>query len=1155
MRKIILDMKKKSVLMILLLLVGAISAFAQSGVKGTVVDEDGEPLIGVTVRAKSGAGGTITDIDGKFTIPKVKSKVFVFSYIGYKNVEMRLTSEKDYRIVMQSNNATLNEVVVVGYGNMKRSDITGSITSVNEQKIQNFKTGSVVEALGGQMAGVQVTAADGTPGSGFDIKIRGVGTVNGDSSPLFIVDGFEVSNIDYLANSDIESIDVLKDASASAIYGARAANGVVLVKTKSGKQGRPVIAYNGSFSLRSISKHLDLLDPYEFAKLQMEINPTKYAGTYYKEGNDADGNPYRYQSLDDYLHVSGIDWQKEAFKSTWSQNHDFSISGGSKDSQYSVLFSHFDEDGIFTNSSFQKNTGKLRLKQNINKSINMDATINYSNSVKKGIGTAGTGGTLNVLSNLLRARPTGGLQVTDEELLTSVFDPLLLQENDSYSQINPIKQSEAVNNRVQAELWGANLAFNVRLMKGLTLRSAATYNVTNTRTDLFYGENSSQAYRGGGTYGSTQMQKDLRWSTNNTLTYKTILAKKHHLDAMLLQENDSYSQINPIKQSEAVNNRVQAELWGANLAFNVRLMKGLTLRSAATYNVTNTRTDLFYGENSSQAYRGGGTYGSTQMQKDLRWSTNNTLTYKTILAKKHHLDAMLGHEFSFRSNEYLLGQAKDFPFENLGNDNLGLGATPSQVATNRYEKKLLSFFARANYNFDNRYLLTATVRADGSTVFAKNHKWGYFPSFSAAWRVSEEKFMKNVKPISNLKLRLGWGTVGNDRISNYLSMDLYTESKYGVGNKMVTVLTPKQLANMNLKWEGQSTLNAGIDLGLFDSRVNLSADFYVKNTKDLLLAQNLAYVTGFESQWQNIGKVQNKGLELNLNTVNIRSKKFMWQTDINVSFVKNTLKSLQDGTLSMYSATRFNSNFSSYDYVAMVGESLGKIYGYQFDGVYQMSDFNLTPSGTMTLKPGVADISKHAGRQVVPGMVKYKDIDGNGVIDTADRTVIGNGYPTWYGGITNTFNYAGFDLSILFQFSCGNDVYNATRMFNTQTQDERSNQLAETADRWTPTHASNMVPSAKGYVKNELYSRFVEDGSYLRLKNITLGYTVPSQLIRKWHLSKMRVYGTAQNLFCLTKYSGYDPEVNMRNSPLMPGFDWGAYPKSRVFTFGLEVQF
>lgn len=1047
MRKIILDMKKKSVLMILLLLVGAISAFAQSGVKGTVVDEDGEPLIGVTVRAKSGAGGTITDIDGKFTIPKVKSKVFVFSYIGYKNVEMRLTSEKDYRIVMQSNNATLNEVVVVGYGNMKRSDITGSITSVNEQKNQNFKTGSVVEALGGQMAGVQVTAADGTPGSGFDIKIRGVGTVNGDSSPLFIVDGFEVSNIDYLANSDIESIDVLKDASASAIYGARAANGVVLVKTKSGKQGRPVIAYNGSFSLRSISKHLDLLDPYEFAKLQMEINPTKYAGTYYKEGNDADGNPYRYQSLDDYLHVSGIDWQKEAFKSTWSQNHDFSISGGSKDSQYAVLFSHFDEDGIFTNSSFQKNTGKLRLKQNINKSINMDATINYSNSVKKGIGTAGTGGTLNVLSNLLRARPTGGLQVTDEELLTSVFDPLLLQENDSYSQINPIKQSEAVNNRVQAELWGANLAFNVRLMKGLTLRSAATYNVTNTRTDLFYGENSSQAYRGGGTYGSTQMQKDLRWSTNNTLTYKT------------------------------------------------------------------------------------------------------------ILAKKHHLDAMLGHEFSFRSNEYLLGQAKDFPFENLGNDNLGLGATPSQVATNRYEKKLLSFFARANYNFDNRYLLTATVRADGSTVFAKNHKWGYFPSFSAAWRVSEEKFMKNVKPISNLKLRLGWGTVGNDRISNYLSMDLYTESKYGVGNKMVTVLTPKQLANMNLKWEGQSTLNAGIDLGLFDSRVNLSADFYVKNTKDLLLAQNLAYVTGFESQWQNIGKVQNKGLELNLNTVNIRSKKFMWQTDINVSFVKNTLKSLQDGTLSMYSATRFNSNFSSYDYVAMVGESLGKIYGYQFDGVYQMSDFNLTPSGTMTLKPGVADISKHAGRQVVPGMVKYKDIDGNGVIDTADRTVIGNGYPTWYGGITNTFNYAGFDLSILFQFSCGNDVYNATRMFNTQTQDERSNQLAETADRWTPTHASNMVPSAKGYVKNELYSRFVEDGSYLRLKNITLGYTVPSQLIRKWHLSKMRVYGTAQNLFCLTKYSGYDPEVNMRNSPLMPGFDWGAYPKSRVFTFGLEVQF
>ena len=424
---------RRSLLLVIVAWLGIAYSFAQDMIQGVVVDEAGEPLVGVTVKPKMGKGGTITDLDGVFMLPKMKNKVFVFSFIGYKTMEVRLTTQKGQCVVMLPDNKTLNEVVVVGYGNMKRSDITGAITSVNEQRIRNFKTGSVVETLGGQMAGVQVTASDGTPGAGFDIKIRGVGTVNGDSSPLYIVDGFEVSNIDYLANSDIASIDVLKDASASAIYGARAANGVVLVKTKSGQQGRPVVAYNGAFSLRNITKHLDLLTPREFVDLQMEINPLKYAGTYFKEGKDASGTPYRYQSIADYDNVAGIDWQKEAFKPTWSQSHDLSISGGSKETQYALSFSHFDEDGIFTNSSFEKNTGKMRFKQQLTKGIGIDATINYANTVKKGIGTAGTGGTLNVLANLLRARPTGGLSVTDEELRNSVFDPLLLKENDSYS--------------------------------------------------------------------------------------------------------------------------------------------------------------------------------------------------------------------------------------------------------------------------------------------------------------------------------------------------------------------------------------------------------------------------------------------------------------------------------------------------------------------------------------------------------------------------------------------------------------------------------------------------------------------------------------------------------------------------------------------------
>lgn len=1042
-------MSKRGYVTLLALLI-SFTAFAQDiTVKGVVVDETNTPLIGATVQVKGGKGGAITDFDGNFTVNAPKNGTLSISYIGYKAQDIKIQGKTKLSIKMNPDNAMLDEVVVVGYGTMKKNDLTGSVASISAKNIEDFKTSSVMSALGGQIAGVQVTSTDGTPGAGFDIKIRGVGTVTGDASPLYIVDGFEVSNIDYLSNSDIQNVEVLKDASAAAIYGARAANGVVLVTTKSGQAGKPVITYNGSASYRKISKMLDELSPYDFVQLQMEINPGKYATTYYQEGNDKQGVPYIHQTMDDYLTDPGVDWQKESFAPTWSQDHNLSITGGSKESKYAASFSHYKENGIFTNSGFLKTTGKLRLVQQVTKAISFDATVNYANTVKKGVGTSGDNGRFNMLSMILRARPTPGNSSTNEQFLATAIDPLELSDTESISQVNPIVEAQSVNNRTQAELWGTNLAVTVKLTKNLTFKSAGTYNTTYTRNDVFYGTQSREAYRNGNS-----------------------------------------------------------------------------------------------------------PYGQTQMTKALRWANNNTLTYNKTFNKKHTVNIMLGHEFAYNSSEYLQGQAKDFPFDNLGSDNLGIGATPSKVNTYRSEKKLLSFFARGNYNFSNRYLLTATVRADGSTVFAKNNKWGYFPSFSAAWRVSEENFMKSIKPISNLKLRFGWGTVGNDRISNFLSMDLYTMSKYGLGNQLITVLNSKQLPNTNLKWEGSTTVNLGIDLGLFDNRLNITADFFVKNTKDLLLAQSLAYVTGFGSQYQNIGKIQNKGIELNLNSTNIQTKNFLWQTDFNISFLRNTLKSLQPGNTTMYARTGFSSDFTAYDYIATIGSPLGQIYGYKFDGVYQSSDFNVTPEGKMILKPGVADISAHAGRAVEPGMVKYADINGDGVIDTKDRTVIGNAIPKWYGGITNTFNYKQIDFSFMFQFNYGNDLYNATRLFSTQTQDERYNQLAEVADRWTPTHASNRVPSAKGYVKNELYSRFIEDGSYLRLKNIVLGYTLPGKWTKKYFISRLRAYISAQNLFCITKYSGYDPEVSMAaGTPMTPGLDWGAYPKSRVYTFGLEIQF
>lgn len=1035
----------RSLMTALLCVLLSFSAIAQNRltVTGVVSDENGEPLAGAGVLIEGTTKGTVTDIDGKYSIEAAKGTVLVFNYIGYKNQNVIVREKASINVTLEPDRTVLDEVVVVGYGTMKKSDLTGSVSSVSSKAIEVFKTATVMEALGGQIAGVNITSADGTPGGGFDIKIRGIGTVNGDASPLYIVDGFEVESLSFLANQDILKIDVLKDASASAIYGARAANGVVLVTTKSGRNGRPEVTYNGSASYRVLSKQLEVLDPYEFVKLQLELNPTRYGTRYFNVGEDSKGQPYKYQSMDDYLGVTGVRWQDEAFRPTWSQNHDISVRGGSKDSQYNISFSHFDEDGLFKANTFRKNTARIKFTQNIFKWLRFDASVNYTNRKTTGIGTGGS-----TLSNILQYRPVGGLYTSDYQLRYNAVDPML----------------EEV---------------------GLS--------------------------------------------------------------------NSNY--FNPILNSETVDQVTRIDQWFANGSLTFQLAKGLTFKTSASYSNDFRRNDTFYSDESANASRSSGAYGGSTTQRTLKWSNSNVLTYAKTFDKKHVTNFTLGHETTYNMSESLYGESKEFPLDNLGVDNLGLGAVPSSVTSSKSDSRRLSFFARAFYSYDERYMITATVRADASTVFSASNKWGCFPSFAAAWNIANEPFLKDAQWIDNLKLRAGWGTVGNDRISNYLSLDLYTSLKYGVGGKQVTVLQPSQLSNKNLKWEGSTTTNVGLDLGFFKSRLNVTLDAFLKDSKDLLLAQNLAYVTGFGSQWQNVGKVRNKGIELTINSVNFNRKNFFWSTDFNISFIKNTLMSLQDGTDYILSRSGFNSNFSSYDYIAMVGEAIGNMYGYVFDGIYQSDDFNVYADGTMHLKPGIVDISEHAGEAVKPGFVKYKDLDGDGIITTEDRQIIGNGQPDWFGGITNSFQFYGVDFSFMFQYTVGNDVYNAQRMFSTQSRLEMQNNLAEVKDRWTATNASNLVPSAKGYVAYDVYSRFIEDGSFLRLKNITLGYTIPERLTRKIFVSKLRLYATASNLFLLTKYSGFDPEVNMKSSNLMPSFDFGAYPKNKAFTFGVELNF
>ena len=1012
-------------------------------ISGVVTDEKGEPLPGASVVVDETKNGQITDIDGKYKIKAYSNQTLVFSFIGFKNQSFMARSNRTLNVALQPDTKLLDEVVVVGYGTMKRSDLTGSVSSVSAKALENFKTTTVANALGGMVAGVNVTSVDGAPGSGFDIKIRGVGTVTGDSSPLYIVDGFEVSDIDYLATQDIKSIEVLKDASACAIYGARAANGVVLVTTKSGHVGKPEISYNGSASYRILSKRLDVMTPYEFVDLQMELNPTRYTGMYYRAGIDANGNPYRFETLEDYIGVEGINWQEEAFRPTWSQSHDVSIRGGDKQTQYLASFSHFDEDGLFPTSGYTKNTARLKLDRQIFKWMRFSATVDYTNTLTTGVGTGG-----GMLSGIMLYRPTGGLGVSDYELRYNSVDPFV---------------------------------------------------------DIL-GSSSDYSY-------------------------------------------------NPLVNADKTQKDVSQDRWNAYGSLNMQIGKYVSFRTSGNFSIQTSRNNLFYMDGSSSADRGGGPYGESRTRRYMRYGITNQLNYTQTFARKHRLQVTLGHETTYELTDELYGQAKDFPLDDLGTDNLGLGAVPASVTSSKSDKRRLSFFGRAFYSYDNRYMLTATVRGDASSVFASDYKWGCFPSFAFAWNMSQEKWLKDVAWLSNLKLRAGWGMVGNDRLTNYLSLSLYSSQKYGQGAHQITVLNPSHLANKSLKWESSMTTNLGVDAGFFKDRLNVTVDAFIKDSHDLLLKQDIAFSTGFESQWQNVGQIRNKGIELSINSININKTNFSWTTDFNISFIRNTLVSLQSGKNYMLSDVWINSAFNQEKYISRVGEPIGSMYGYVFDGVYQTSDFIMHHDGSMHLKPGVTDISERYDSPLVPGVVKYKDVDGDGVITPNDRTAIGNGQPDFFGGMTNSFYLYGVDFSFMFQFSYGNDVFNAQRMVGNQSDLERTNMMGEIRNRWRPGNASNTVPSAKGIIRGDVTSKFIEDASFLRLKNVTLGYTLPHKWMRSIYVTKLRIYATAENLFLLTRYSGYDPEVSMEKSNLMPGFDWGAYPKSKVFTLGLQVNF
>lgn len=1048
----------------LVVFVCALQAQAQNLITGAVTDAKGEELPGVNIVLKGTTKGTITSYDGKYSIaPENSSTVLVFSYLGYQSKEVKVGNQKVINVVLEEESTALNEVVVVGYQEVRRRDLTGSVAKANLNDMLKSPVASFDEALGGRIAGVMVNSGEGAPGGQMNIVIRGNNSLTQENSPLYVIDGFPVEDASAGSSinpADIESIDVLKDASATAIYGARGANGVVIITTKKGTVGDPVLSYDGSFGVQRLSKKLEMMDAYEFVKLQSEIySPaemdTRYFGT-------VDGKKW---SLDDYRNIDQYDWQDAIFQDAIQQNHSVSLSGGTNTLRYNGSLSYYDQDGIVKNSNYNRFQGRLGTTIRKGK-WNVNLNVNYSRAVQSGSSPSQSSysGMNNLFYSVWGYRPVTYPGVPLSSLVDNIQDDSVETLNDY--RFNPIMSLENEYRKNFSNNLRLNGSVEYTIMQGLKLKVSGGFTDDSRRAETF---NNSKTR-----YGNPQ----------------------------------SADQVNA------------------------------TLSTA----------------------------------QRLTWLNENTLTYQTNLKKKHFFNTMIGASLQGSSYKANSQKTKYIPNESLGMAGMGQG-TPDRVTSELSDWTMLSGLARFNYNYKSKYYATASFRADGSSKFTGKNKFGYFPSASLAWTFTEEDF---VAPITDVltsgKLRASWGLTGNNRIGeydtyarlmvvhggagNFTRPEDYMHGIYpfnntiGGGNAI-----PYSIANPDLKWETTAQYNAGVDLGFWDDRLGVTVDWYKKVTSDLLLRASIPLSSGFGSVIKNVGKVENSGLEITINTVNIKNKNFTWTTNFNIGFNRNKVLALSEGQVSMLSNGYFDQSFTSPNYIAKVGYPMGMMYGYVYDGTYKYDDFNKV-GDKYVLKPGVP--AYQGGGETQPGFPKYNDLNGDGVINDKDQTMIGNGAPLHIGGFTNNFSYKNFDLSIFFQWSYGNDVLNANKlMFESGFSKKKElNQFASFADRWSPENPNSDIPSANTSASMKVFSsRIVEDASFLRLKNVTLGYNFEPRLIKKVKLQKARVFMSAENLFTLTKYSGYDPEVSIRNGALTPGLDFSAYPRARSFNLGVNLTF
>jgi TonB-dependent starch-binding outer membrane protein SusC len=1087
--------KKQFFIRLMLSFLFTFSAFSYANaqvktITGTVKDESGETIIGASVLVKGTTVGSITGVNGDFklNIP-ANGKSIVVTYIGMVKQELPITGNV-INVVLKSDAKGLDEVVVVGYGTQKKRDLTGSVSSVQGTTLSQVPVTSAGEALTGRLAGVQITTADGSPDAELIIRVRGGGSVTGDNSPLYIVDGFPANNINDIAPGDIQSIDVLKDASTTAIYGSRGSNGVVIITTKSAQGGRTQVSYNGFMQVKKLSKRLSVLSPYEYVKLNYELAAF--------DGATGISNFEKtfgvWDDLDLYKYQKGHDWQDDMFGSNViSQQHNINITGGNDKTKFSLSTTYNKDGGLMVNNDYSRFNTNFKLNHEIAKNLKASFNTRISDTKVNGSGTSG--GNYKVrTSQAVTSSATNGLSGMTSVDLSTMSD----EEKNQYLQS----------------------------IMSLTDQAAQYWKRSTNRTFNFTGS--------------------LDWEIIKKLVYR-------------IEGGYEYG-FNDVKN-----------YWGQ-------------YTSTASYVDGNPLVDW--------------TKTNTNRSR-----LANTLTYQFNLGNISKFDVMVGQEiniYNYNNNFlYATGFGTDLTPDKIF-ANLGLGgATKNLSSFVSTPEKQSSFFGRINYNLMERYLLTATFRADGSSKFATGKNWGYFPAAAAAWRVSEEPFLESSKDwLSNLKLRLSYGEVGNDRIGNgqYLSTySIQSTKTYGIGDIQNNYYgtTNLQMTNPNLRWETTITRNAGLDFGFFNERLTGSVEVYQNTTRNLLIEVPIV-APGYKTTMENVGQTSNKGIEVSLNATILNKKDYSLGANFNIAFNQSNVDKLANGiTVQEYASNWGSSDLKgTNDYRVVVGQPVGLIYGYQTDGYYTTSDFDSynSATGKYVLKAGVASTGILGGKiGIRPGTIKFKDISGpngipDGVVDDNDRTIIGKTAPKFTGGFGLNGTFHGFDASLLFNFVYGNQIYNANKIASSQqyrttnpnllgfmSQNNRYTYLNDNGQIVTDLAtlaAMNEGANAKQYWSPfsfgnssvACYDWAVEDGSFLRLQNVSIGYTIPARMTKQFKCERLRLYCTLNNVWILTNYSGYDPEVNSpvrgsSTSGLTPGVDYSSYPKSFSWTFGVNVTF